>query len=459
MNRLRIASQGYESLASALNLSLDESVSDRVEQWLTREVCPLVEELAASRAFRSTTLWSVEHLSSRVQTPERHLVADVDRELKAFASAIYRLSVVNDEADIPDKHPLTQFSRRYQDDVKYIADQPWFDLVCEGDFFGPSNDLFLKTDCLNRKHTSAFQKTELHIPLGDYVTRLLLARVDYWKATLERIANAIPREAMSGQDPRFKVVNHIFERRIALDEAMDRLSRQCLDSGPYARREACTALTLIYAAYSPSANLRWLGVDESEWKVAGRIIRSWVRRPGTIQTPQIMASGAIIMDEGDRASLCDPDVIRQIASSLQEMTTFYGVPDDPREIIRDESSRARLVLIDCKCRAVVFDGTAILAGEWDKNEKSWDLLWTLANNPKQPIDHEMISSCRKSNFRSRRKRLSKLLMEGCPELDTVIDTDSKNGYVLDLNAEEIALLQDDNRGSLQIVSQKHNLTF
>jgi hypothetical protein len=88
MNHLRLAQQGYETLAPALTRSIDEQTSDRAEAWLRDEVCPVIQELSTSSKFRLAALWSNEHLSTGSVATERRLVDAVDEALVGLAGAL-----------------------------------------------------------------------------------------------------------------------------------------------------------------------------------------------------------------------------------------------------------------------------------------------------------------------------------------------------------------------------------
>ena len=90
MNRLRIARQAFASLSPALHSALDEPISDRVENWLRQDVCPVVAELGVNRTFQHHARWSADHLAPGVQTAERLLVEPVDRALIELATELAR---------------------------------------------------------------------------------------------------------------------------------------------------------------------------------------------------------------------------------------------------------------------------------------------------------------------------------------------------------------------------------
>ena len=455
MNQLHIALQGFESLAPGLNVNLNAELSDRVEQWLTTEVCPVVEQLGESKRFQSTVLWSVNHLSPSAKTDERRLVVDVERKLVDLAAGIATLIDVAENETPQGDETVSEFAKLHRETAQYIANKPWLDLVCTQDFFHPTQDLHLDTTKLNFAQTKAFRCRDVQLPLGDYVTRLLLNRVDYWVSALKPIVSSATSIVPSGpgNSERFKALSRVLNRQIELDQAVEKLISVCQPPEKQRQRGAATALTLVYSAYSANPRLDWLGGDDSWWNVGGTIIRSWVRRRGTVQDQVRDPSGVIVLTPPVQESLCDPSVIRHIAYSLQEMSKFFDVIDDPREIIADAVLRAKLVLVDREPREVWFNGQPACDAIWDNHSKSWDLILKLAQNAGNAIDREVLSQCSEKAFRSRRNRLAQLLGEGS-QLDMIIETSTKLGYKLQLDSSNVIFLQDDGFGNLKEISSK-----
>ena len=249
MNRLMLARQGYESLAGSLPRSLDEQVSGQAEEWLSKEVCPVAEELFFERSFRRLALWSLEHLASGSEREERRLVDQVDQAFVNFGKIASRL-VAHDAAC------TTNESRPESADFEMaaltlVASRPWFDLVCSQDFLHPSQELFLVNS--NRQHTELFRKgPDRRVPLGDYITRMMLARVDYWKTLLDRAFNQI--FFIEQRDLRFQEREEVLSAKLGLDQAYERLVQACHE-GEAKLREAATSLVQVYAAYAASPKL------------------------------------------------------------------------------------------------------------------------------------------------------------------------------------------------------------
>ena len=390
--------------------------------------------LLGNRNFRLAAQWSLDHLSPGVETSERRLVEAVDRALVQCAATLAESSESLGQED--------------RETLELVASRPWFDLVCPEEFFHAQRGLHFNES--HTTHSNAFGQRELRVPLGDYVARSMFARVDYWKAILDRLGNEVsatlPLEGDNAQAVSQRLLNH----RLELELAVDRLAEACKQEQQLRRREACTALTLVYAAYAPQPDLDWLGFPPGWGPGFAALIRSCIRRQGVVQVAELGAQGILQVVAEEESSLCDPDTVRQVAGALHDVTGLYEVPEDPDDLIDWAQDYARLVIVDRSPREVFWEGKAVNAAAWDKYSVPWNLLWVLAHNPRSLIDQGMLQHPDKHTIRSRRARLSELLVD-CQELDERIATVRGHGYRLDLDADDVILLQDDGLGQLQFV--------
>lgn len=441
MNRLRLAIRGFERLAPLLVATLSEAVSDDAEMWLREEVCPVVEELSGNRSFQLMTRWSLEHLCETTPTAERSLLQSFEDAFGQYATEL----LLGLEAIDPASSDLTASQPSAEDraTLQTFADRPWVQLVSALDFYHPHNDLYLKDS--NDSFTSAFRSRELRTPLGDYVCRYLLARVQFWRNQIvpsaRLIDNHLPNDARA-----FQARSRIASAQIRLDKAIDALDRAC-NSSNLRQREACAALVQVYAAYSPNPNLEWLGLPQGHNRAIVTPIRMCIRRRSNITIVRQLSGGAFQAVGTQQQSLCDPAVLRQITASLQDVATFYEAPEDPDDLIKWAADRARLVLVDRAPRQVFWDGTLVGGESWDVRAAAWSTLWTLALRSGRTIDMGNVGG---ANARSRRSRLSEVLSE-CQELDSRIETVRGQGYHLQLPSEDVILLQDDGFGQLKFV--------
>lgn len=444
MNRLRLALQGFESLAMSMAVTQDEAISDAAEAWLRNEVCPVVEELCQIRGFQAATRWSLDHLCVAEPTAETRLLQRAENALVRHAEAV-ELAVARIRGAAPGESDAN-LSDLNVEQLELLAGKPWVQLVSAHDFFHPDDNLFLRTP--NHELTRAFRSQERRLPLGDYVGRYLLARVDFWKNLATTLEQAVSRRLPSTDADDFDVRNRIFENRIRLDGAARELA-DAIQSSDFRRREACAALVQIYAAYAPRPNLAWLGFTPDIWETSAPRTRTCVRRPSDVSVVDRLAPGEYRQLGAIRRSVCDPAVLRQVAAALQEVAGFYEVPESPDDLIEWASDRARLVLVDRSPRQVFWEGRVVGGDSWDNASAAWNFLWTLAVHPGRTIDKANLGDC---NARSRRNRLSEKLAE-CQELDQLIVTVPNQGYQLDLLVDDLIMLQDNGLGQLELFSR------
>jgi hypothetical protein len=451
---LQIALQGYLDLAPAFNLANNNQVSDQVERWLTKEVSPLVEELGELEWFRSATLWSGMHLSAEFDTPERKTVETVETELLGTARALSRFIEQAEAEMTSEQRDASNIANLPRERIDYIASKPWYDLVREQDFlFGTLQNLYLDPDKIDNEYVLAFRKRDTQFPLGDYISRLLLTRVGFWKGILKGIVKsattAIPAGVAESQR------SLVLSSARALDAATEVLQEVCTDPSVRRLREACTTLTLVHAAYDPNPRLPWLEVllpNESHWNAGGKMLRRWIRRGGTVQSADPRPGGMVGLTDPQKAYLCDPVIIRKIAWSLEELITFCGVPDNAQELIRQAKLKAKLVLVDRENREVWFEGAEACDHVWNDHARSWDLLWKLALHTGNVVDHELLAGTTQPNFRIRRNRLGNLLGVDS-KLDAQIETIRGLGYKLDFPKTDVVLLRDEGDGVLKEVTR------
>jgi hypothetical protein len=459
MNRLLLAQEGYRRLRAALEASPSEETSDQAEAWLREEVCPVVEELVLSRRFRSLARWPVDRLAPGTRGPERQLVQGVDDALVQCAREL-ALVTVEEGAESPagDNRvsALVVIDAEDRSSLEMIAKRPWFDLVCAEEYFHAFRDLHLEPDRApedqRQKHTDTFrQQNELRIPLGDYVARSMFARIDHWKAILDRIFSQVFTKLPPGRGGETETHSRLFKARIRLNQAVTALTEECGAGDAPRQRNACVVLTQVYVGYAPSPNLQPFGCPPGPHEAEAAMIRSCVRRRGELRLVEHDARGTPRIVGTRPVSLCDPDVLRHIAAALHDVVPLYEVPDDPGDLIEWANDRARLVLVDRFPRALYWEGRMTAEGEWDDSPNEWNLMWTLARHARRLVTQRLLSNPHRHPIKSRRSRLRGLISETL-ELDNRIETRrGTGGYQLDLAPGDICLLQDDGHGRLQIV--------
>lgn len=431
-----------------LHATLNKAVSDDAEAWLRDEVCPVVEELCRNRSFQLMTRWSLDHFcTEEVITPEHRKLEDADQAIVQYAQTLANgLELIDQSMSNPSECQISEEDRVA---LKGIASRPWIQLAYALDFFHPEDQLLLRDP--NRTLTSEFRAEERRIPLGDYISRYLLARVKFWKNLVVRLGERINHYVPSSDDEGHKISSRIFKTRIQLDQAVEALDQACHGEN-FRRRNACNALIQVYAAYAHNPDLEWLGFSRDAWHTAGPQIRMCVRRRSEVSVVERLPEGAFQPIGTERLSLCDPAILRQIVASLQEVATFYEIPEDPDDLIVWAADQARLVLVDRAPRQVFWEGQLIAGGEWDNHHAAWDFLWNLGQSSSRVVDKGDLGG---SLSRSRRSRLSTLLLK-CPELEKRIETIRGQGYRLELPPDEVTLLRDDGFGRLRFVDARKN---
>lgn len=439
MNNLLLALQGFEDLGPLQEINMTEEKSDLIEAWLKESVCPVVEELVNFKTFQSNTLWSASHLSKRVETRERKLVEDIDDCLVKFAVQLEACFPYVYSARIPECHI---------NDISFIAQRRWFDLVYSEDFFQPTQDLLL--DDSNNQHINNFRNYKQNRTPGDHVCDSMFARIKYWKEILDKISKVFFRTIRIDNEQSRNEFSSLIDCVTQLDSSVEVLEIACLKSNQKTLRDACTTLSLIYLSYADRPELNWLVEDSSEVQLRSRFFRrNVVRPPGEIQHLEKQPNGTYMQTKKEPALLCDPAVIRKVAQALMDIKPIYEVPDSPEGLTDWACSQARLVLVDHSPREVFWDGDPV-DSEWDTHSANWDLFWALANNPGRVVDQGMLSNPHSQSLRSTRNRL-KVSLNGCEALNQLIKNVRSQGYRLELDSNDIILLESDGLGCLKIV--------
>ena len=444
MHRLQLARQGYEELATELASSLDERISDRAEAWLRDEVCPVVEEVLQNPSFRLAARWSMDHLTPGVNTSVRRFVEALDASLVRYAAAL--ADVTSPEAvAIPTSRAHAVIGRPEYEMIELVAGRPWFDLTIAEEFFEEHRGLNLCDP--SSKHESDFARGFAPcMTLGDSIVRAFLVRVEYWKTRLDRIWFAVIHQLMATSDQGDRAVERATLAKIDSESAIEQVTRACRSGNEVRRREACVVLTQVYAAYSAVPNVDWLDGPPG-WAEANRgLVRLCIRRPGKTAVVGRDSIGSLTVGEGRIVSVCDVDVLRQIARALGDVASLYELPADPDDLVDWAKDRARLLVVDRSPRAVYWEGNVVAEERWDQHSREWNLLWTLAIQPGEVVDQMMLMIPDKNPIRSRRNRLSRLL-DQVLDLDGLIDSVRGQGYTLRLAPEDILCLRDigDNR--------------
>jgi hypothetical protein len=441
MDRLEVAQRRYDQICPTTKPSPPFG-AEELSLWLETDVCAVVEDLVARPDFRGHARWPLERLRDGAQGEERGLVDTVDeglvecaRQLAAVArqpalrKELLRLGPHNDRlpegdprghvrgADGPEGAPVPLDLPV----VEYISSRPWRDLVAVIDYFYPVSDLNL-TD---RERYLGPDSGRVQVgeflpyfnprlrPLGDFVSRTLLTRVEYWEGILRRFW---VRCDTARQNSRQEVVPPWAAAVTALGqlrEAHERLKDRCL-AGPEARvRNACIALLQVYAAYRPRADLTWLGLPPA-WTRAP-VIRHRVERQHDVRLPE------------------------QVAAALLDVAPLYRRDMDPAALIEETCRSCALVVVMGQGRREAFWQGRLLDVDWLAQRAQWEFLVELVKHAssKQGVDACDLGDGAPASLKDRRSRLKRLLPK---DLDGRIKPAGRGTYILALEPGEIRLL-------------------
>jgi hypothetical protein len=261
--------------------------------------------------------------------------------------------------------------------VQQIAQRPWIDLVCADDYFSPSSGLNFQVKEARRTQGDSIVKPhpvqdvhpvdivirptqgefvvsfnpELH-PVGDFVTRSMLRRVDVWLSCLgdfRQLCHQALRHVKRGYpgqvDAEAKAWNDL-QARVA------ELRRVCTTAPAASLHDSCIILSQVYAAFHPAPILTWLGLPES-----------------------VVSFGVSSLHHrivGERRL----EPLERIATAVGDLRRLYR-EGEPEESALDEAvAIGGLVLADVP-RSAHWETERIVA-DWDRFDKPWQLLWMLA---------------------------------------------------------------------------------
>ncbi len=374
---LEVAQRRYERIRPSAAGPASPLLAEELSLWLETEVCGVVEELVERPDFRARARWPLEHLRNGARGAERLQVEAVDSGLVAWAGRLVagaREAAVGAEllkgGPSTDRRPRGNppgGSRGSQNPpgapvppslavIECIAGRPWRDLVALGDYFGPSSDLHLtdRERFLGPGSQRVLVGEFLPLlnprlrPLGDCVSRMLLARVAYWQGVLQRflVRCATARWFSPGEShPAWAAV---VEAGRQVQEGHERLREACLAGPEAAVRNACIALVQVYAAYRPRADLAWLGV------------------------PSGTSGASVIRYRVERRH--DVAVTEQVAAALLGVARLYREEPDAEAVIGEKCRCHALVVVMGRGRREVYWQGQRVEVDWFRNGAPWELL-------------------------------------------------------------------------------------
>lgn len=416
-----------------------------LSRWLEEDVCAVVEDLIDRPDFQAEARWPIDHLGGATLTDERSLIKLIDAGLVDFAQQLAgfaRLPAIRtpllrlgEHNELLPEGKSTGSARRNKSAKKTstplglpaidcIARRPWRDLVTTQDYFYPASDLNLTDrDAFLRPDSSQVQIAEFCPALnprlqslGDFVSTILLIRVEYWQHILQRFwvrcQMALQNTAQAGGSPWEKIL----EARRQLDEHSERL-KLCLTGKQAAVRGSCTALLQVYAEYRPLTNLHWLGLP------------NWTRTGSSIRY-RIEGKNGVAIGE-------------QVAAALVNVTEIYRKNVDPEALVEAKCRLFPLVLVTGQGRREVYWQGCCLEVDWFTSNAQWDLLTAMVERVKsaQGADEIDLKLAIHGSMKDRRHRLKSCLPAN---LNEKIESVGRGTYRLALRAEEVCLLRFDN---------------
>eukprot|EP00913_Durusdinium_trenchii_P022830 g21434.t1 len=341
MDRLEIAQQKYDQIAPQ-PLQLDEQKSDEIEEWLRDYVVPLVADLQRNPAFRRHVNFGIERLAAETDTRERLQVVAVSDALVDCAAELERIGLQDEFRDLmTDRDLLQELNDRIygvsstasaQEDQNQgrdprciaakMVEQPWFDLVMSLDFPYRADHLYVQTD--DSSLDRAFDKFRPGIPvLGDGITRMLFARIDFWMHYLQGVWNQILMRIMQTSDDPHHEYETFFMTKHRLDNCVEELRATCLSGDDPRMRDACCALMQAYIAYHPRPQLPWLDMTADCYQAKAGILGLEFRRlHELIEFDQV--DSKTIQESGRRqANIVVMGAIHKVLAALEDVAELY----------------------------------------------------------------------------------------------------------------------------------------
>ena len=466
LDQLEMAIRRYEQIAPHPGSDMTTTQADQLSDWLERQVGRITEALLTRPGFRCRVRWPIERLTGASDCPEREAVMAVDKSLVRYASALRSLAHTDvisrqllrlgrygveveegdpsalDETPEDSSLPRTPLGLR---GVEFIASRPWRDLASPWDYFHPTSQFNLtESDGVLWAQFLPFLNRQLRVP-GDFVTRCLEIRIDYWRDMLDRFfirCDTARQRANVELGTRWTELNAL---RSELKVRIEGLRQLSLLGQEACVRDSCVALLQIHAGFHQDTDLSWLGtVARMVANVSDIPYR--VKRRHEWEVPERAAAALIDI----------ADIVRH---------------QPPEDLIDEMKATRRLVLIE-EQRQGFLDGLPIEAHDqlvnWDgRDNLMWELLWTLADRARirRSVDCYCLSNpnARAAQeppsvqaVKDRRSNLKKLIV---PELNGLIVDAGRGTYRMELKADHICLLgwfTEERLGVLSPAAPRHS---
>jgi hypothetical protein len=449
LDRLAGALRRYELIRPQPDARITLNKGKELADWVERDVGCVVDELMERSVFQTQARWPLDCLLAGARSGERQLVESIESRLSATARRLAAFSKQHHPAadtSVPTVAPthatitLGGDGGSDADEAKcdlelsrvrdwkplsggalmeFIAGKPWRDLASIADYFYPAAELNLAdrelylgpgTQQVQIGVCLPFLNPRLR-PLGDFISRMLLIRVEYWCNALNGFFSACTRS----------VGAEVCDRDVqwsAAQEDLTRLTRELvqlrhmLSSGNAAKlRDACLTLVQTHAAFFPESDFSWLG-EASNFVVGAAYYRDAIEH---------------------RDNFC---LAEQIAAALAECAECYRTSETSEEVLSKTLARHSLVLVEGIGRREAYWKRAMVGERWGGQPALWQFLLALAEGVKaQPGVDSIKLNCSLKDARSRIKQLIP------PDLDSLILPSGRGTYVLKLQPHEVCVLR------------------
>lgn len=423
--------------------------------WLEHDVCVVAEHLIENPEFQTNACWPIDHLSPGVKTPERELVDEVDRLLVKLARLLaefIRHDAVREALLRPTNRPDREWSvppgfvalptvtfggirekaeastladaaeeRQLSNEwsADFIASRPWWDLVTVWGYFLPLGELHLKdrkaylgpdSDRTGMGEFLPMCQPVLR-PLGDFISRMLLLRIDHWLRSLRRLLTSCQSVRSLGDPGAWQQIEDTYCLLLGHVETLRNILRLTMEA---VVRDACIVLVQVLAEYRPQMDFRWLGLREMKPPYYSCIRDSVEKR-------------------------CDLALVDQVAQALSRVEPIYHRASDADDLLQTSLETHRLVVVSGSGRREVYWEGDKVDVDWSRFKTRWEFIELLAAAAKSGFgtgSNDLEES--KGSWKDARSRLKRDLP---PRLDELILPAGRNTYRLNLLSDEICILQ------------------
>lgn len=443
MDRLEFAIRRYQQIVSHPLRTWEEFPTRVVRVWLADDVCPVVDAYRKRPAFKDHATWPIRVLVPGAESPERRRIEAVDNGLVQAARALLGIarqkrvhrhlldlnppteSVAAQTVELTGTAVASSSVKRAVVDnlpveihqIERIAQRFWSDLVSAQDYFDPSSGWMSRNPPERQAGDFVVAlNPELH-PIGDFVTRALLRRVEGLLDSLARFRGACLQAAKktnSTRSARFDEERQVWQ---SLAADVTALQSSCMNRWDVPVRDSCVILTQTYTAFHRAPDLTWLDLPAGVIEFGVGLLRHRLTHAR------------------------NPEMIERIATALGDLRNLYDGDTPLQAAVEEAIASGGLVLVESS-RDVYWEGKRVEKA-WHRRPVLWRLLWELADKAIRRAavkeDHLYPYSGAPSKFATNMSRLTDLLPQTLMLL--ISSVHGKRSYRLQLESNRIHLFQ------------------